>query len=322
MQDGILDAAEKPNALVVVGPTASGKSALAVDLARALNGVVINADSMQLYADLSVLTARPTEAEMAGIPHRLYGVLDGAENCSAQRWREMAEAEARAALNDGRTPILCGGTGFYLKALLEGLSPIPDIPKNVRGTIRAEIAGRGPVATWEILQRVDPTAARRIEPTDSQRLARALEVYRATGRTLTDWHGEPLSGPPHGFRAAVLCLNPPRDTLRARCDIRFDRMLEAGALDEVARLVERNLPAHCPITKAVGVPELSAHLEGRLDLDEAAAQAKTATRRYAKRQQTWLKSQIVANYSINTQYSEKIIGDFLSFIREYGLIHP
>ncbi len=311
---------EAPNILVVIGPTASGKSDLAISVAEAADGVVINADSMQLYQDLSVLTARPNAEELARVPHRLYGVLAGGDPNSAQLWRDRAEREIRQCLAEGKLPILCGGTGFYLKAMMEGLSPIPEIPHEIRVATRADIAAMGSIAAWEILSELDRVASKRIEPTDGQRIARALEVYRATGHNLTYWHQEPLSGPPEGFRFLTVALNPLRAVLNKRCDLRFDRMIEQGALAEVEHLLALNLPPDAPIMKAVGVPELAKHLAGALSLEEAAVAARTATRRYAKRQQTWLKSQIISTIEKNEQFSERLSEEILSFIREMGLI--
>lgn len=309
------------NVLAIIGPTASGKSDLALAVAESAKGTIINADSMQLYRDLEVLTARPGTAELARVPHRLYGILPAEARSSAQLWREWAEVEIRAALSEGRLPILCGGTGFYLKAILEGLSPIPDIPAVIRAETRADVARDGPVAAWEKLNVLDRASAARIEPTDSQRISRALEVHRATGRVLSDWHKEPLPGPPAGLTFTVMALNPPRPVLNERCDTRFGIMLEQGALTEVQRLIDSDPPADASILKAVGAPELLAYLRGEMSLEEAAIAARTATRRYAKRQQTWLKSQIVSDIYINAQFSEKIMPEVLSFIRERGLIN-
>lgn len=307
---------------VVFGPTASGKSAAAIALAQRYDGVVINADSMQIYRDLRVLTARPSEEEESQAPHRLYGVLDGAETCSAADWRDRAMVEIQAAANAGKVPILCGGTGFYIKALTEGLSPMPDVPDAVRSRVRAKVDAAPGASAWEGLQRIDPKAADRIEPMDRQRVSRALEVFEATGRTLSDWQAEPLSGAPQGVRFLKTVLHPARDVLVERCDRRLDVMVEQGAIEEVEALVARQLPADRPILRAVGVPEFSAFLRGELTLEEAISRAKTATRRYAKRQATWLKTQFVSNFTINEQFSESSTGDFFAFIEENGLIRP
>jgi len=310
----------KKTSIILYGPTASGKSALAMALARAFDGVVINADSMQVYADLRVLSARPSPEDEAAVPHRLYGVLDGMEVCSAMRWRDMALAEIRAAQAAGRLPILCGGTGFYIKALTEGLSQMPEIPSAIRDRIRSEVAAASGVSGWERLQALDPVAAARIEPMDLQRISRALEVHAATGRILTDWQSDPLMGAPEDQRFLTLTLNPPRSELVARCNARLENMAAAGALDEVQALLDRNLPADRPILRAVGVPEFAAYLAGDCDLATALDRAKMATRRYAKRQVTWMKNQIHSNFMTNEQFSESLEGKIFAFIEENGLI--
>lgn len=315
--------AEAPiRCLVLFGPTASGKSALALALAQRLAGTVINADSMQLYRDLRILTARPGPTEEAAVPHRLYGVLDALEVCNAKRWRDMALSAIRETAAAGRVPILCGGTGFYIKALIEGLSPMPEVPEAVRSAVRARVDASVGTQAWEDLHAVDPLAARHIEPMDRQRIARALEVLEATGRPLSDWQGEPPDGPPDGLRFHLIALDPPRDRLRAACDRRFDAMMSAGALEEVRALCARGLPADRPLMRAVGVPELAACIVGALSVDQAVANAKTATRRYAKRQATWLKTQIVPGLRLSEQYSERLTPEILSFVEEIGLIRP
>lgn len=304
--------------LVLFGPTASGKSAAALTLARRYDGTVINADSVQVYRDLRILTARPSEADEAAVPHRLYGVLDGAEICTAQRWRDLAVAEIRDAAAAGRVPILCGGTGFYIKALTAGLSGIPPVPDDVRQAMRARVEA-APVAMWKTLRRRDPPAAARIAPPDRQRVARALEVLAATGRPLSAWQADPPDGPPPGLRFATIVLNPPHKALAQRCESRFDTMIDAGAMAEVRALTTRSLPGDRPLTRAVGVPELAAHLRGEMPLDEAITRAKTATRRYAKRQVTWLKRQIVPDCFIDEQLSESFMEKIFAFIEENRL---
>lgn len=293
---------------------------MAMALARAFDGVVINADSMQIYRDLRILSARPSPEEEAEVPHRLYGVLDGDDICSAARWRDLAKAEIAEAQSAGRLPILCGGTGFYIKALTEGLSPMPEVPAEVRAKIRAEVAASPGVTAWDRLQNLDPVAAARIEPMDMQRISRALEIYAATGRILTDWQNDPLDGPPPGLRFLTCVMVPPRADLVARCDARLDAMMAQGALEEVGTLLARGIPPDRPIMRAVGVPELSAYLAGQTSFPEALAQAKIATRRYAKRQATWAKNQIIPNFIVNEKFSESLMGKFFAFIEENGLI--
>ncbi len=279
-----------PPILVVAGPTASGKSALAADAAAQFGGVVINADSMQVYEDLPILTAHPGPSLRARAPHRLYGVLDGAARCSAGRWRTMALAEIDAARRQGALPILAGGTGLYLRALLRGLAPVPEIPEAVRRRAAALQAQEGTERFHARLAACDPGAARRIPPGDAQRALRAYEVLEATGRPLAAWQAEHHEG----FQdpAAVLVLEPERAALYEACNARFDAMLAQGAMEEVGRLLRRDLDPGLPVMKAVGVRPLADHLAGRIALERAAALARQETRRYAKRQTTWLRHQL------------------------------
>lgn len=308
--------------VIVGGPTTSGKSALALALGAAFRGTVINADSMQVYRDLAVLTARPRPEEMAGIPHRLYGVLDAADPCSAERWRGLAEAEIAAASGEGRVSLLVGGTGLYFRALLEGLAPVPEIPPAVRQAARALHAELGGERFHGVLAERDPVVAARLPPADTQRLIRAYEVVVATGRSLDEWQlAQPvLERPP----VAAVLLMPPRATLHAGIDRRFQEMMETGALDEVRALLDRRLPADLPAMKAVGVPELARHLAGELSLDGAIAAAQQATRRYAKRQVTWFRHQMpppeeVPTLRLDAQFSESLLPEIFSFIRHFLL---
>jgi len=278
--------------VLIAGPTASGKSALALDLAQRLSGMVINADSMQVYRDLRVLTARPTLEEEALAPHRLYGHVDASINYSAGAWvadAGKALAEARA---QNRLPIFVGGTGLYFKALTRGLSAVPPIPPEIRESVRARLERDGVEALHAALARVDPVSAERLRPRDRTRIARALEVVEATGRSLTDWHREGLPPllPLGAFTA--LFLSPERDVLYARIDARFDAMLKAGALEEVAALAARKLDPLLPAMKAHGVPVLIRHLRGEFALAEAAVIGRADTRHYAKRQFTWFRHQL------------------------------
>lgn len=279
-------------AVLIAGPTASGKSALALELALATGGVIINADSMQVYRDLRIITARPTAADEALVPHRLYGHVDAAVNFSAGAWvSDAAKAldEARAL---GRLPIFIGGTGLYFKALTTGLSVVPPIPAEVRDDVRARLERNGVEALHAELVRRDPHAAERLNLRDRTRIARALEVMEATGRSLLDWHqeGQPALLPKDSFRAVFLA--PERDELYARIDARFDAMLGAGALREVERLAARHLDPLLPAMKAHGVPALIRHLRGELSLEEAAGIGRADTRHYAKRQFTWFRHQL------------------------------
>lgn len=300
--------------VIVAGPTCSGKSALALDVAERFRGTVINADSMQVYRELRILTARPDAAAEARAPHRLYGVLSARERCSAGRWREMALAEIGAAREAGRLPVVCGGTGFYLMALVDGLSPIPDIDDEIRGQVHRKFANCPPETMHRALAAVDPEAAARIPLGDRQRILRALEVHTATGRSLSSWQKEPKIPPPAGYRFHVITLLPPREALYAACDRRFEAMVAAGALDEVRRLAELDLDTALPAMRAVGVPELLRYIRGERDLETAVAAAQQATRNYAKRQITWLRHQIVSDLHINAQYSKRLTANIFSFI--------
>jgi tRNA dimethylallyltransferase len=283
---------ESRAAVLIAGPTASGKSALALELARARGGVIINTDSMQMYRDLRIITARPTLSEEAEVPHLLYGEVDGAVNFSAGAWVGAAArglAEARA---ENRLPIFAGGSGLYFKALTRGLSAVPPIAPEVRESVRARLERDGVEALHEELKHRDPASAERLNPRDRTRVARALEVVEATGRSLTDWHrdGLPPLLPPENVTA--LFLAPERDQLYARIDARFDAMLKAGALDEVAALAARQLDPLLPAMKAHGVPALIRHLKGEISLEEAAVIGRADTRHYAKRQFTWFRHQL------------------------------
>ena len=304
--------------VIVAGPTASGKSALALAVAEALGGTIINADSMQVYRDLAVLTARPGAAELARAPHRLYGVIDAAEACSAGRWRDLALAEIVAAREAGRVPILAGGTGLYLRALLEGLAAVPPVPAALRAEARALHARLGGEAFRQALAARDPEAAQRLAAGDTQRLIRAYEVVTATGRPLADWRRAqgPASGPP----AVAVLLLPPRAELYAACDARFLRMMARGALAEVEALLARGLDPALPAMRAVGVAELAALLAGRLSREAAVAAAQQATRRYAKRQYTWFRHQLpehgaLQKLTLDEQFSESLLDKILPFIR-------
>ncbi|QDP21484.1 tRNA (adenosine(37)-N6)-dimethylallyltransferase MiaA [Bradyrhizobium cosmicum] len=279
-------------AVLIAGPTASGKSALALELALSAGGAIINADSMQVYRDLRIITARPTPADEALVPHHLYGHVDAAVNFSAGAWVSDAAKALEAAQAEGRLPIFIGGTGLYFKALTAGLSVVPPIPAEVREDVRARLERNGVEALHAELAIRDPRAAERLNLRDRTRIARALEVIEATGRSLLDWHqeGQPPLLPKDSFRAVFLA--PERDELYARIDARFDAMLGAGALNEVARLAARHLDPLLPAMKAHGVPALIRHLRGELSLEDAAAIGRADTRHYAKRQFTWFRHQL------------------------------
>ena len=283
---------------LIAGPTASGKSKLAMEIAQARDAIIVNADSMQVYRDLKVLTARPDDADCAAVPHHLYGFRDGAEPYSVAAWLEDMAPIVAAARGGGAPLIIVGGTGLYFKALVEGLSPVPEIPEEIRSHWRAEAMARGGPALHGILRERDPKMAERLQPSDPQRIARALEVLDATGRSLLDWQadaGQPLI---QADEAECIYLSPPRERLYARCDARWDHMMASGALEEVERLIERRLDASLPIMRAVGVRPLAAYLCGALDLETARSDAQTETRRYAKRQLTWARKHMISWKSI------------------------
>lgn len=305
--------------IVIAGPTASGKSALALDIALEFDGVIINADSMQVYAELSLLTARPSSQDEARAPHRLYGVLSASERCSAGRWQKMAVAEIEAAWARGKVPIVVGGTGLYLRALTDGISDMPDVPSEARAEATALLADLGGEAFLAALAGVDPLAAARIPATDPQRLIRAYEVWLATGRALSDWQKAQAPAPPLAAHFAILTIEPPREAVKASIDARFDQMMDGGALDEVSGLLALGLDPALPAMKAVGVPELARHLGGEIALDEATELAKQATRQYAKRQMTWLRNQISGTYTLSEQYSERFKEKIFPFIRTFLL---
>jgi len=302
--------------LIVAGPTASGKSALALALAVEFDGVVINADSMQVYRELRILSARPSPKDEALAPHRLYGVLSAATRCSAGRWRDMALAEIGAAHDAGRLPVVCGGTGLYLKALAEGLSPMPDIPTEVRDRLTVRLKAEGAPALHAELAARDPFIAERLEAKDGQRILRALEILDATGRSLADWQAGPTEPPPRHLQFVTIHLMPPREALYAACDERLAAMLTDGALDEVRQLNAMGLDPSLPAMKAVGVRELSNFLAEICDLQTALAAGQQATRRYAKRQMTWFRHQIVADLLLEKQFSESLLPEIFSFIRQ------
>jgi tRNA dimethylallyltransferase len=284
--------ATKLKAVLIAGPTASGKSALALELAHRCGGMVINTDSMQVYRDLRILTARPTPEEEARAPHRLYGYVDAAVNFSAGTFLADSAKVLDEARAQGRTPIFVGGTGLYFKALTRGLSAVPPIPPEIRESVRARLEHDGVEALHVELARRDPVSAERLKPRDRTRIARALEVVEATSRSLTDWHREGLPPilPPGKFVA--LFLSPDRDALYARIDARFDVMLKSGALEEVTALAARKLDPLLPAMKAHGVPALIRHLGGELTLEQAATIGRADTRHYAKRQFTWFRHQL------------------------------
>jgi tRNA dimethylallyltransferase len=288
----IAGALTKMSAVLIAGPTASGKSALALHLATALGGMVVNTDSMQVYRDLRVLTARPAPEEEAAIPHRLFGHVDGAVNYSTGLWLADAKHALAVAQSTGRLAIFAGGTGLYFKALTQGLSAIPEVPQEVRAEIRAR-AENSPAAVMHAeLTRRDPETAARLRPSDSQRILRALEVLEATGKSLSSFQARRAAPLLNMQNVVAVFLAPERQALKARIDARFEAMLEGGALQEAAALRERRLAPALPVMRAHGVPHLLAHLSGEISLGEAARLAKRDTRAYARRQWTFARHQL------------------------------
>lgn len=308
-----MTAISKARAILVAGPTASGKSGLALRLAERLGGIVINADSMQVYRELSILTARPTAAETARAPHALYGFASGAEPYSAGRYAVDAARAIAEAHEGGRIPILVGGTGLYFKVLLEGLSPVPAADPDVRAYWRAQAAARPAPELHAILAQRDPVTAARLMPTDPQRIVRALEVLDSTGRSLADWQKEPGKPVLSESHTARLLAWPERALLSAAIDARFDAMMQAGALEEVRALLALGLSPELPIMRALGVAQLAAHLAGRAPLETAVEAAKAETRQYAKRQLTWLKRNMMSWRPMNAQQMKTIDIADLSF---------
>ncbi len=310
--------------MILAGPTCSGKSALALGLARAIGGVVINADSMQVYRELRIVTARPSEAEEAMAPHALYGVRPAAEAGSVAWWRDAALAAMEDARAKGLLPILCGGTGMYFASLTDGIADIPAIPEEARAEARWLLAEHGPKGLHDALAKVDQATAARLRPSDSQRVARAWEVWRGTGRGLAAWRRAAL--PARAERYAAILIDPPRADLRAAIAGRFDAMLAQGALDEVRALLALGLDPALPAMRAHGVPELSAHLRREMTLAQAAERAELVTGQYTKRQATWFRHHSLAStqdsYTINArtadmqQLSDQNTAGLHNFIRK------
>jgi tRNA dimethylallyltransferase len=280
----------KPDILFLAGPTASGKSALSLHAARALDGEIINADSMQIYDGMAVITARPEPHEMGGIPHHLFGVIDPSQRCSVGQWSKLALAAIKDVIGRGKRAVLVGGTGLYFKALVEGLAPTPDVPQSVMADVNALFETGGLDALREAAEALDPVGAARIEAGDRQRLMRLIAVAKASGRPLSEIQSDtrPLIDP---ARVLGVVIAPDREALYARIEARFDQMVSHGALEEARAIAERRLAPDLPAMKAVGLPPLIAHVQGQLDLDDAIDLAKRDTRRYAKRQFTWFTNQ-------------------------------
>ena len=292
----------KPPVALIAGPTASGKSALALALAERVGGVIINADSAQIYRDLPILSAAPSPAHLARAEHRLYGVRDGAEPCSAADWAALAKSEITNLHAAGVLPILVGGTGLYIRTLLDGIAPVPAIDPDIRAGIRAASVSEN-LAALAIL---DPVAAATLNPGDTTRIGRALEVVRSTGRTLSSWQEHREGGIADEIDLQPVILLPPRPWLHERCDRRFAEMVDEGAIEEVATLIRRELDPQLPVMRAIGVPELGALIRGAISFDQAIGAGQQATRRYAKRQYTWFAHQPPEDWP---RFDERLEGD-------------
>lgn len=281
---------------ILVGPTASGKSALAVQKAIENEGVIINADALQIYDELPILTTQPPAEDKARAPHRLYGVLPSSNLCSATQWVDLAIAEIEKAFAEGLTPIIVGGTGFYIKALMEGLSIVPEIPPEIRQVLNQKQAEMGNPAFHEAFSRHDPVMAARLHPNDTQRLIRAWEVWEATGESLATWQSQQPKPPRPDWRFDITVLEPERTILYQRCNQRFLNMMESGIIEEVKSLSQKIADGQAPerggITQALGFIPLRSWIQGEISKDDAIIQSQTDTRQYAKRQVTWLRNQI------------------------------
>ena len=307
-----------PSVIVVAGPTASGKSALAMAIAAAFDGVIINADSQQRYRQLPILTAQPAPEDMARVPHKLFGDFAVEENGSAAEWALRAAHEIQSAVDAKKCPIIAGGTGLYLRALMDGLADIPEIPVEIRDEARTLMGAIGNAAFHARLGERDPGSAGRIAAGDTQRLLRAWEVLEATDTPLRAWQKQPTA-PPLAARYFKILLLPPRAELNAACDARLRAMVAAGALAEVRSLVESGVARDAAIFRALGARELAAHLAGESSLEAAVAAAQGATRRYVKRQITWYKYQFSADFTVYTKFYERLVDEIFPNIRHFLL---
>jgi tRNA dimethylallyltransferase len=287
-----ISSSDRPVLALIAGPTASGKSALAMAAAERSRGMIINADSAQVYRDLRLVSARPSAEDEARLPHRLYGYRDGADTCSAAEWAKDARETIAEAVEAKRLPTLVGGTGLYIRTLIEGIAPVPEIDPHIRRAVRAMPLNEAARA----LMREDPAVAAKLRPSDSTRIARALEVIRSTGRPLAHWQQAKVGGIGNDYRISPLILLPPRDWLYQRCDARFETIFSDEGVAEVSLLLERGLPPLAPIMRAIGVREIAAFLRGDLDREAAMEAGRIATRQYAKRQYTWFRRQPPADW--------------------------
>ena len=305
-------------AVVIGGPTASGKSSLAVSLAAAYNGVVINADSLQIYDALPILTAQPSAAERSAVPHALYGVVHPDAAMTAQSWRLAAVTAMESAAHENRLPIIVGGTGFYINTLLQGMSPLPEIPATARAAAEAIYHEEGLAALHARLMAADPLGTARLDAQNPQRLIRAYEVLLHTGKPISYWQAQPRQGPPSGWQFLTIALLPPREILQHNCAARIDTMVAQGALDEIAafnaRLAHGEISATAPVTHACGYAPLSAHLRGEMSLDESLTAMLIDTRQYARRQDTWFRRQWQPDITLATAQAENVQANLEKFL--------
>lgn len=312
---------EPISAVLIAGPTASGKSDVALGLAERLKGTIINADAMQVYEGLRILTARPSPEDEARVPHRLYGTVPASTAFSVGDWTAAATQAAIEVTGAGRLPIFVGGTGMYLSVLSEGISPMPEIPADIREEVRGIPDRQSLAELYEMVRKVDEASAERIGPTDPQRLMRALEVFRATDEPLTSWQQKPRQKPFEGMFARIV-LAPERQWVYDRIERRFDAMVMSGAMQEVEALAKRGLDPDLPLMKALGVEDLIRVQCGKISLEEAVTEIKTKTRRFAKRQMTWFRNQMITWNRIETQEMETKINDIFANILDSGLTLP
>lgn len=305
--------------VIIAGPTACGKTELALQIAEAFDGEIVNADSMQIYKELRILTARPSDDEQSCVPHHLFGSLAVSERCSAGRWLEMAQNVLAGIHARGKLPIIAGGTGLYIKALTDGLAPIPEVPVEVFEGVQSHFDEVGGERFKTELSLVDPDAAARLPASDRQRLIRAAAVFAATGQTLSDWQRAQTSEPGYLARYGIVVLMPPRAEIYDAINARFDRMMEAGAMAEAEAFAELGIPDDMPSARAVGVAELLRVIRGEMELETAVIKAKTASRHLAKRQITWFKRQIRADITSDEKYMERDNDKIFSFIRQFVL---
>ncbi|MEH6404914.1 MAG: tRNA (adenosine(37)-N6)-dimethylallyltransferase MiaA [Sneathiella sp.] len=315
-----ISSSNSKSCVLLAGPTASGKSALAIAIANEFDGVVINGDSMQVYNALRVITARPSLEEETSAPHRLYGVLEPDDYCTAARWRDMALAEIDACHEQGKLPIIVGGTGLYFEILTKGIAEIPTISQEKRSELRSLQVEQGNQVIYDRLLQKDPEMAAKLNVGDTQRLLRALEVFEDTGVTLSQWQKTASDGPTLDCPRIWLALAPERQWLYDRCNRRLDWMIEeGGAIEEVKAILERELDSSLPSMKALGVPEIIEYLEGGISKEETAERVKMQTRRYAKRQMTWVRNKMTEAKISSAQDMESLKADFFPFIRHFLL---